>query len=198
MDVRVNGRGQVRVGHSSVSKNSPLFEAWFARLVSLSKTGMAKVDIKEPEAVEPLIKAIQKLDKTGALLKDRTMVFNADIPLGSAHRGSAIRVSDLKKLRDAFPSAVISLGVDAATDQVDDALLKDIDQALDQLGGINTIAFHYTTQLPAGLFEHLEARNSFVTVWANRGARNCISNAMLARRIPKEYRDKVWLDFPNP
>jgi hypothetical protein len=198
MDVRVDEQNRVRVGHSGIFQDSPAFEPWLLQLLSLSKTGVVKIDVKEPAAVSPLIETLKRLDADTQILTGRVLILNADIPLGASHQSAAMSLTDLKKLRNAFPAAVVSLGIDASVTQVDDKLLQDIDYAFAKLGGINTVAFHYTTQLNETLFQHLEARNGYMTIWANAAARGCISDAMLNKRIPEPYRDKIWLDFPNP
>jgi len=171
----------------------PLRE-WLESILSkpdyADKLKAVKIDIKEKRVIQPLVKLMttpsDELKGRTPLqaLGNRTLILNANIPVGGTNKGSKIALEDLQTLKKAFPNAVLSLGINRLsswadlfqptpdTEAIPEATLKALDETLSKLDGVKTVSLHLTTRYNPELMNILKKRNAFPTLWANNWLRD--------------------------
>lgn len=99
-DVRVDSRGRIVMAHGPAQLNGMTFAEW-AAIAAVSGRGI-KVDVKEPEAIVPMLRELRKHGVSG-----RRLIFN--VPVAGNKQGKDASLGDLRLIRSNYPNAVINL-----------------------------------------------------------------------------------------
>lgn len=139
------------VSHDKPSKDAPLLKDWLKAYANLPKQKRValQLDMKNKEATQPVIKALNQFKKDHPQAwEDSMIILNGDIPIGKSHRfnlfnfrtwpilfQSKLDLEDMQALSKAFPDTVISLGIASYIKNLDNSLLEAIDTTFKQFSG---------------------------------------------------------------
>lgn len=198
---------QLLVKHDNYSPGAPRFEAWMDEIMQLplEKRKVIKIDMKNIDAVEPVIAVLESLMQEHPDSSQMTFVLHRDIDGDdmTMNKENRANIEAFHKLGATFPNAVLSLGgvTRSWTDEADSKDILMFQRALDAIGGDNvkTVSFHYSTKVSAEALRSFEQRNAFATLWSRHSHGFCSAKDGEEDRqdidVPDEFKDKVWLEY---
>lgn len=171
------------VSHDRPTGNEPLLADWLEEFATLPKEKRValQLDMKNKAAVKPLIEVLNTFKQRYAGIWDESMIIiNGDIPIGDSHKldlfnwqtwGVLVRqklsLKTMTDIAEAFPDAVISLGVADYIKSVDEKMLKAIEKTLKKFspqGKIFSIPAHIKVE--QDLADLLKQQNTLIKFWS--------------------------------
>ena len=143
------------VAHDKPTGKEPLLSEWLEEFSQLppERRKALHLDMKNSKATKHLIKVLNKFKKNHPEIWNSTIIIlNGDIPIGKSHRilwnkpktwpmmwRKKLNFRDMKRLSEAFPEAVISLGISSLTKELDPSMERAIQRTYNKLPGVTKI-----------------------------------------------------------